>query len=161
MTDNRGYFLKTFHENTFIDLGLNTDWKEEYFSESQQGVVRGMHFQTPPYDHFKLVTCIKGRVLDVVCDLRKESKTFKNVFSFELSGDNATQLYIPKGCAHGFLALEDNSIMFYKVSTVYNPSHDSGILWNSIDFEWPNKGLIISERDLSHQPINQFNTPFK
>jgi dTDP-4-dehydrorhamnose 3,5-epimerase len=160
LTDLRGYFLKTFHEKTFVELGLNTKWKEEYFSESQKGIIRGMHFQTPPHEHFKLVTCLRGKVLDVICDLRRESETFKKVISFELSALNSRQLYIPKGCAHGFLALDDNSLMFYKVSTVYNPTHDSGILWSSINFEWPRMNYIISDRDSKLQSLETFKSPF-
>jgi dTDP-4-dehydrorhamnose 3,5-epimerase len=158
--DSRGYFIKTFHHNSFTEMGLNTEWKEEYFSSSIKNVIRGLHFQTPPYEHIKLVTCISGAVLDVVVDLRKESKTFKSVFSTELNASNSKQLYIPKGCAHGFLALENNTIMHYKVSSEYNQSKDMGILWNSIDFNWKVNNPILSERDKSHPSIFDYSSPF-
>lgn len=158
--DSRGFFLKTFHNEIFSELGLNTIWKEEYFSSSHKNVLRGLHFQIPPQDHFKLVTCVQGAVLDVVVDLRKNSSSFKKVYSVELNSSNRKQLLIPKGLAHGFLSLERNSIMFYKVSSVYSQLSDLGILWNSIDFEWPVKKPIISQRDKSHQQLQMFNSPF-
>jgi dTDP-4-dehydrorhamnose 3,5-epimerase len=158
--DPRGVFFKTFNKEVFSDLGLNTDWKEEYFSSSNKNVLRGLHFQIPPHDHVKLVTCVEGAVLDVVVDLRKNSASFKKVFSIELNSSNRKQLLIPKGLAHGFLSLKKKSIMFYKVSSVYSQSSDSGILWNSIDFDWPIENPIISSRDKSHQILKFFNSPF-
>lgn len=158
--DLRGSFTKTFHEGVFTELGLNTDWKEEYFSTSKKNVIRGMHFFTPPEDHFKLVTCINGAVLDVICDLRKESPSFKKVFSIQLKAEEAKQVFIPKGCAHGFLSLEENSQMFYKVSTVYNSKNDQGIRWDSIDFDWSIKNPIISDRDSNFVSLSEFNSPF-
>jgi len=160
IADKRGAFYKTFHDDVFRENNLNTDWKEEYFSKSNKNVLRGMHFQLPPEDHFKLVSCTQGKVLDVVLDIRTKSLTYKRVSYFELNGSNAYQLYIPKGCAHGFLALENNSTMFYKVSTVYSPEEDAGILWNSIDFDWPCLNPIVSDRDLNHLPLEEFNSPF-
>ncbi len=158
--DLRGSFVKTFHEGIFTEFGLNTDWKEEYFSTSKKNVIRGMHFFTPPEDHYKLVTCVNGAVLDVICDLRKKSPTFNKVYSIRLSSIDKKQVYIPKGCAHGFLSLEDNSQMFYKVSTVYKAENDHGIRWNSIDFDWEVKNPIISERDLKFQCLTDFSSPF-
>jgi dTDP-4-dehydrorhamnose 3,5-epimerase len=158
--DIRGSFTKSFHEDVFKELGLNTDWKEEYFSTSKKNVIRGMHFFTPPEDHFKLVTCISGAVVDVVCDLRKESPSFKKVFSIQLNGEESKQVYIPKGCAHGFASLKENSRMFYKVSTVYNSNNDQGIHWDSIVFDWGIKKPIISERDSNFISLSLFNSPF-
>lgn len=160
LEDDRGWFLKTFNQDTFAEYGLVREWKEEYFSSSHKNVLRGVHFQTPPEDHFKLVTCLKGRVLDVVVDLRKESKTFGSCYSVELSDINRKMIYIPKGCGHAFLSLEDNSILFYKVSTVYSPQNDKGILWNSINFDWPVANPILSMRDKEHPELNSFNNPF-
>ncbi len=159
--DNRGKFIKTYHEEIFKDYGFNNDWKEEYFSTSEKNVVRGMHFFTPPKDHFKLVTCISGSVLDVVCDIRATSPSYKKVFSIKLDSVDSKQLYIPKGCAHGFLSLEENSIMFYKVSTVYEAFNDQGILWSSIDFDWQISNPIISERDSNFMSFSEFKTPFQ
>lgn len=158
--DSRGSFFKTFHEVDFKRIGLPTEWKEEYFSVSQKDVIRGMHFQIPPYDHQKMVSCMQGGILDVVVDLRKESRTYQQVFSKELNAINKTVLIIPKGCAHGFLSLENFSMMHYKVSTVYSPEHDKGILWNSIGFNWPIHVARLSERDKKHPSIDDFKSPF-
>lgn len=158
--DSRGEFFKTYHLDRFKELGLDTNWHEEYFSTSKKNVVRGMHFQLPPDDHSKLVTCIRGAVLDVVLDLRKGSPSFKNCISFELNYENKKMIYIPKGCAHGFLSLQEDSLMFYKVSSVYSPSKDSGIRWDSINFDWPSGNIITSERDQKHPVLEDFNTPF-
>ena len=158
--DSRGSFFKTYNFENFEELGLPIDWQEEYFSISNKNVVRGMHFQTQPDDHDKMVTCVQGSVLDVVLDLRKTSKTYKQVFSSELNAQNKTVLIIPRGCAHGFLSLQDNSIMFYKVSTVYSPANDMGILWSSIDFDWPVVNPLVSERDQNHPILTDYESTF-
>jgi dTDP-4-dehydrorhamnose 3,5-epimerase len=158
--DSRGLFCKTYQKKYFQDVGLNTDWHEEYYSKSNKNVLRGLHFQKPPHDHVKLVTCLKGKALDVVFDLRSNSTTYKKVFSIELSARNALEIYIPKGCAHGFLALDRDTTMYYKVSSEYNPKSDSGVLWNSIDFDWPVKNPIISERDKMFPSISDIKTVF-
>ena len=161
LEDFRGVFVKTYHEEVFDELGLSIDWKEEYFTTSNKGVVRGMHFQIPPHEHDKLVSCTSGRVLDVVLDLRKSSPTYLNVFSVELSERNCQIVFIPKGCAHGFMSLEDQSTMFYKVSSVYHPECDMGIMWSSIGFEWPFADeYLVSERDQKHMMLNEFDSPF-
>ena len=158
--DHRGSFIKTFHFDVFKTLNLEVEWREEYFSISHRNVLRGMHFQTPPHDHDKIVTCIEGKVLDVVIDLRKKSLTYNSIFSLELSSENKTILLIPKGCAHGFLSLADNSIMYYKVSKVYNAESDYGIHWDSIGFNWPVESPIVSERDKKHPSLNEYFSPF-
>ena len=160
LRDDRGSFFKTYNVESFSQSGLETNWQEEYFSLSAKNVLRGMHFQVPPKDHVKLVTCLSGAVLDVIVDLRKSSSTFKRCASFQLSEQNKKMLYIPKGCAHGFLSLCHNTLMFYKVSSVYSPHHDLGILWNSIDFNWSCINPIISERDRRQPSLQEFNTPF-
>lgn len=160
MEDPRGSFFKTYHNENFEELGLPTVWCEEYFSMSNKDVVRGMHFQTPPDDHNKMVSCVQGAVVDVVLDLRKASKTYKQLYSAELNAQNKHALVIPKGCAHGFLSLQDQSMMFYKVSTVYSPSNDKGILWSSIDFDWPVENALVSKRDQNHPLLTEFKSPF-
>jgi len=122
--------------------------------------LRGVHFQTPPDDHYKLVTCLNGSVIDVIVDLRKNSSTFKKCFSLILNAQNKKMIYVPKGCGHAFLSLEDNSVLFYKVSTVYSPENDKGILWNSIDYDWPVSKPILSSRDMAHPTMNHFKSPF-
>ncbi|RRJ94453.1 dTDP-4-dehydrorhamnose 3,5-epimerase [Opitutaceae bacterium TAV4] len=158
--DARGDFVKTFHSGAFAELGIPFAPAEEFFSTSRKGVLRGMHFQLPPHDHAKLVYCIRGRVLDVLVDLRKTSPTYRQVASAELSCENHHQFYIPSGVAHGFLALEDNSVMVYKTTTVYAPSHDAGIRWDSFDFNWGTTAPIISPRDTAFSPLADFVSPF-
>jgi dTDP-4-dehydrorhamnose 3,5-epimerase len=136
-TDDRGLFVKTFHADLFKGAGLDFSPVEEFYSISRMGVVRGMHFQLPPHDHAKLVYCSTGRVLDVVVDLRKNSQTYGRYYATELSSESRTQLFIPSGFAHGFLALDDNSTMTYLTGTVHNPTSDAGIRYDSCGFEWP------------------------
>ncbi len=148
--DERGIFIKTFNSDLFFENNLQTVWNEEYYSISKKDVIRGMHFQTPPHDHDKIVYCSAGSILDVIVDIREKSDTYKRVFSMKLSQENGTMVYIPKGCAHGFLSLENQTIVNYKVSTVYNPEADKGILWSSIDFDWNAANPILSNRDKNH-----------
>lgn len=158
--DQRGQFTKVFHEKAFMELGLETQFTEEYFSVSHQGVLRGMHFQTPPEDHIKLVYCTRGHVLDVVLDIRKDSPTYGQFDLFELNGESVSCVYIPKGFAHGFYTISEGSTMVYKVSTVHAPNNDEGILWNSFGMKWPDESPVISERDAGFTELSKFNSPF-
>ena len=157
--DSRGSFSKTIHKDAFVEKGLPIHFEESYYSISAKNVVRGMHFQLPPHDHYKLVYVAQGEVLDVVLDLRKKSPTFRQAISVKLK-EHIHGLYIPTGCAHGFMALQDNTIMIYNVSTVYNKEADAGILYNSFGFEWPIEENILSKRDKSFQTLKEFETPF-
>lgn len=159
--DERGSFIKIFNSKIFQDLKLNTKWEEEYYSISQKGVLRGMHFQLPPKDHYKLVFCPVGEVFDAVVDLRKGSPTFGNHITLRLSAQEANMVYIPNGLAHGFCALSETVLMMYMVSTVYSASHDTGVLWSSVGINWPIKNPIISARDLSFETFDSFSSPFK
>lgn len=158
--DTRGTFVKTFHTPSFEELGLRTDWREEYFSASAKGVVRGMHFQLPPADHAKMVFCLTGEVLDVIVDLRRGSPAFGRAMSFTLSADNGRGLYLPSGCAHGFVSRASDSGMYYKVTSVHAPEHDAGIAWDSIDFDWPVDAPELSDRDRRHPALSGFDSPF-
>ena len=158
--DSRGSFVKTFHIDAFVELGLETDFKEEYHSESVKNVLRGMHFQTPPADHVKLVSCTAGAVKDVVVDLRKNSATFGKHCVFELTAEKNNMLYIPKGLAHGFLTLSERATMVYKVTSVYSPEHDKGVLWSSCGIDWQCDTPILSERDKKHPSLAEFDSPF-
>ena len=160
LDDKRGRFVKVFHQEEFRKLGLETKFKEEYYSHSRQGVIRGMHFQTPPSDHIKLVYCVRGEVLDVVLDLRKGSPTYGIADSFVLSAKQGNYLYIPKGLAHGFFATSKVATLVYKVSTVYDQQYDTGVLWNSFDFDWPASAPVISVRDAGFKPLSEFESPF-
>ena len=158
--DRRGTFVKTFHSEQFAARQFPTIWREEYYSASRKGVVRGMHFQLPPHDHEKLVYCMLGKVLDVIVDLRRASRTFGQHIALELDGARGDGLLIPKGMAHGFLALSEDAMMAYKVSTVYAPSHDAGIRWDSIGMDWGIDNPIVSDRDRDHPALADFNSPF-
>ena len=158
--DKRGIFQKIYHQDEYQENALDVIFKEQYFTCSNKNVLRGMHFQLPPYDQSKLVTCLTGAVLDVFLDLRKNSKTYGQTDSCVLSEDSGKSIFLPSGIAHGFLSLEDNSGMLYNTSTVYNPDSDYGIMWNSIDYRWPIDNPKISERDKVHVTFNQFDTPF-
>ena len=160
MEDERGRFVKTYHDGKFAELGLRTDWREEYYSVSASGVLRGMHFQIPPADHAKLACCVAGEVLDVVVDLRLGSPTFGQCASFLLPADGAESVYVPSGVAHGFVSLRDQSVMQYKVTTVHSPEHDAGILWESLPFDWPIHDPVLSSRDARHPRLADFQSPF-
>ncbi len=159
--DARGTFVKAFHRDIFHQLGLDFEPREEFFSTSAKGVLRGMHFQLPPAAHAKLVYCIAGRVLDVVLDLRKDSPMFGRSVARELNATSREMFFIPVGFAHGFLALEDNATMVYQTSTVHSPAHDAGIVWNSFGFDWPVKNPLMSDRDQKFPALRVTSTsPF-
>jgi dTDP-4-dehydrorhamnose 3,5-epimerase len=159
-TDPRGTFVKTFHQPTFRRLGLATEFAEQYYSSSRRGVLRGMHFQTPPHDHDKLVCCLEGEILDVALDLRRGSPTYGGHVIVELTGSNAYQLYIPKGMAHGFYVVSDDALMLYNVTTPYAPDHDTGVLWSSANIPWPDQAPLVSERDSQLPRFDAFVSPF-
>lgn len=160
MQDDRGSFVKTFHENTLKSYGLETHFAESFYSTNQKNVIRGMHFQYPPDDHAKIVYCSSGRLIDVILDLRKASPTFGKFTTVELSGDNFKGVYLPQGTAHGFATLEDNTCMVYLTSTVHSPKNDGGILFDSFGFNWPIENPINSERDLTFPTLDNFESPF-
>ncbi len=159
--DNRGNFQKLYNFDYFKDQGLDTDFKELYYSVSKKDVIRGMHFQTPPFDHTKLVYVSTGSIIDVVIDLRISSRTYLQNLSIELNAEDGKYLYIPKGFAHGFLSKENNTIVNYAQTSCYNKEHDCGILYNSIDFNWGTDNPIVSDRDLSFATLSTFTSPFK
>ncbi|MCF8019095.1 MAG: dTDP-4-dehydrorhamnose 3,5-epimerase family protein [Vallitaleaceae bacterium] len=156
-SDERGSFTKTYHNVFFEKNGLCTDFKESYFSVSKKNVIRGMHFQLSPYDHEKLVYVAKGEVIDVILDLRKSSKTYGKGISIVLNNKNHRSVYIPKGLAHGFRSMVDNTIMIYNVSTVYNNEADYGVRFDSFNFNWELSEPIVSERDKSLITFEEFN----
>jgi len=158
--DQRGTFCKTFNTETFSENNLCNDFKESYYSISQKDVIRGMHFQLPPYDHHKLVYVPQGEVMDVILDLRKDSDTYGEYINVNLSAENRNSIYIPKGLAHGFKVLKNNTITVYNVSTVYNENSDSGVHWNSFGLDWNVNNPIISEKDQKLTKFNNFNSPF-
>lgn len=159
--DERGSFVKTFHRERFESLGLRTDFVEEYYTRSRARVLRGLHFQLPPHGHVKLVTCVHGRVLDAVLDLRAGSPTFGRHVLFALSARRPSLVYIPEGLAHGFFVPGSGAVLLYKVTSLHAPAHDAGILWNSAGIPWPDPDPIISDRDRSFPPLDGFVSPFR
>jgi dTDP-4-dehydrorhamnose 3,5-epimerase len=158
--DDRGSFVKTFQRDQFRELGLEFEPREQYFSMSHRDVIRGMHFQVPPADHAKLVFCLQGAVLDVVLDLRKASRTFQKFTFRELSELNRTGLFIPRGCAHGFISLTEPSLVMYQTGSVYDPARDRGVRWDSFGFPWPITTPILSARDRAFPRLAEFVSPF-
>jgi dTDP-4-dehydrorhamnose 3,5-epimerase len=158
--DARGSFVKTFRATAFRDLGLETDFREAFYSTSSEGVLRGMHFQLPPFDGAKLVYCLHGEVLDVALDLRKGSDSFGQSTAFHLSSNRPSAVYIPRGVAHGFLGMQGPATLVYIVSAEYEPNSDTGILWNSFGFEWPTASPVLSVRDRTFSPLADFDSPF-
>lgn len=152
--DGRGSFFKPFHIEFFQELGIAFSPVEQFFSMSHQGVLRGMHFQQGEHAHEKLVCCLAGRALDVIVDVRPDSTSFNQPFAVELDSETGKALLIPKGYAHGFLSLEDRTLMSYLTTSVHSPSHDGGVLWSSIAFDWPLREPILSERDQLHPEIS-------
>ncbi len=161
--DDRGSFLKTYCEGWLEALSIDFRSQERFYSVNKIGVIRGLHFQLPPFDHAKIVYCSNGSIIDVVVDLRKGGD-YGKVFSQKLASDSGDMIYIPSGCAHGFISLEENTIINYEVSSVYSPEHDGGIHWQSIDFEWQkflqNKLPIVSARDSEFVSLKKFDSPF-
>jgi dTDP-4-dehydrorhamnose 3,5-epimerase/CDP-3, 6-dideoxy-D-glycero-D-glycero-4-hexulose-5-epimerase len=158
--DARGCFKKVFSKDAFAELSLNTDFAELYYSVNKKSVIRGMHFQTPPADHVKLVYVISGKIHDVCLDLRAGSKTFGKYFDCMLSGNDRNYLYVPKGMAHGFASLEDNTIVHYAQTSRYSPEHDSGIRYDSFGFAWDMPDPVVSDRDKSFPGFADFHTVF-
>jgi len=158
--DSRGKFIKTFTDDSFKENKLDITIKETYYSISSKDVIRGMHFQTPPYDHVKLVYVPYGSILDVVLDIRRKSATYGKYFSTELSSKNGNILIIPKGLAHGFKSLEENTNVTYMQTTCYSPNNDGGIRYDSFGFDWKCKNPKLSHRDTSFESLENFITPF-
>jgi dTDP-4-dehydrorhamnose 3,5-epimerase len=163
--DDRGWFSETYHEQRLRDLGIPCRFVQDNQSSSKRaGTLRGLHFQLPPMAQAKLVTVLRGRILDVAVDVRRGSPTFGKYVSEELSAESGRQLYIPVGFAHGFLTLEDDVVVMYKASDYYAPAHDSGIRWNDPDiaFPWPlnELGIIMSDKDRRLPLLKEFTSPF-
>jgi dTDP-4-dehydrorhamnose 3,5-epimerase len=159
-SDERGALTKPFHKQTFIDNGMVATFDESFYSLSHKGVIRGMHFQIPPEDHAKLVYVPSGKILDVLVDLRKSSPTYGQHVSVELSAEKKNMVYIPKGFAHGFLSLEDNSCTTYLQSTMRSAPHEAGIRYDSFGFAWPVEKPIVSKRDTEFPTLEDFDSPF-
>ena len=160
--DSRGAFFESWNAKKFIQLGINEDFVQDNQSVSSKGVLRGLHFQNPPYAQAKLVRVLKGSVLDIAVDLRKNSTTYGKHVSVILSEENNKSFFIPKGFAHGFLSLEDNTVFNYKCSDYYNKESEGSLIWNDEDLkiDWQIDNPLISEKDLQADFFKNFKTKF-
>jgi len=160
--DARGYFFESYNETVFKQNGIEANFVQDNQSLSNTGVLRGLHFQAPPFDQGKLVRVINGAVLDVAVDIRKNSPTYGEYVAMELTEENKTMFYIPPGFAHGFLTLRDNTIFSYKCTNVYNKASEGCVLWNDkdININWNISNPILSEKDLVGTPLKEFTSPF-
>ena len=160
--DDRGFFYESYNKNNFLNI-IKTNFVQDNESKSIKGVIRGLHFQKPPHAQTKLVRCISGKILDVVVDLRKNSKTFGETFYIELSSENNKQLFVPKGFAHGFQVLTNEAVVNYKVDEYYSPDSYSGIIWNDKDLliKWKHDiEPILSKKDLNLESFKNLKSPF-
>lgn len=160
--DERGYFFESFNHGKFLNLGLDLKFLQDNESKSKKGVLRGLHFQAPPFAQGKLVRVMRGSVLDVAVDIRKNSPTYGKWESIVLSGQNKWMYWIPEGFAHGFATLEDDTIFFYKCTNTYNKAAEGSILWNDLDLNinWGLQEPVISEKDKISPNFKDFTTPF-
>lgn len=158
--DERGYFFESFNAERFLaQTGIEVTFVQDNESRSKRGVLRGLHFQREPYAQAKLVRVVQGRVLDVAVDIRPESPTLGRYVAVELSGENHRQLFIPKGFAHGYVVLEDDTVFQYKCDEFYHPASEGGIAWNDsqIGIEWPltESEIILSDKDRKHPTLKE------
>jgi len=155
--DARGRFVKVFHAERFRELGLETEFRECFWSESVRGVLRGLHYQAPPDDHAKLVTATSGSVLDVALDLRAGSPTYGRHELIRLDAATASVLYLPRGIAHGFLVTSERATLLYQTTREHVPAADLGIRWDSAGIPWPSEPTpIVSDRDRAHPTWTEY-----
>jgi dTDP-4-dehydrorhamnose 3,5-epimerase len=163
--DARGYFLESYNQKKFEEVVGKTSFVQDNESKSSMGVLRGLHFQKPPFDQAKLVRCMEGKVLDVAVDIRKGSPTFGQHITVELSGENKKQLFVPRGFAHGFAVLSETAVFAYKVDNAYAPDYDSGIRFDDkeLDIDWALKheDAQLSEKDKNLAFFKDLDSPFK
>ena len=164
-TDSRGYFMETYKEKEFKERVCNTDFVQENENKSSYGVLRGIHFQNPPYTQAKLARVSDGAVLDVAVDCRKGSPSFGQWVAVELSSDNHRQLFLPRGVAHAMLCLSETCVFHYKVDNYYAPQSEGYIAWDdsflNIDWKIPSEDIILSEKDRSHKGFKEQDFPFE
>ena len=158
--DQRGFFFESYRREMFFKMEIPEDFVQDNQSLSARGALRGLHFQIPPYEQAKLLRVLSGSAYDVAVDIRPGSKTFGKFVSCILSGENKRMLYVPPGFAHGFCALENNTELFYKISSYYVPEYERGILWNdpAIGIDWPKLDVpyVLSEKDQKYPTLKEF-----
>lgn len=160
-SDLRGCFIKTYSEVDFSSSKINIDIREIFYSLSKKNVIRGMHFQLPPFEQAKLVSVVKGRINDVLLDLRIDSETFGKHTDIELRENDGNVLYIPPGVAHGFVSREEESVVLYAVDFRYTSDKESGIRYDSFGYDWKVDNPILSIRDLHFKRFDQFESSFR
>ena len=162
-SDERGYFYESFNKGIFKKNGLNLNFVQDNQSLSHKGVLRGLHFQAPPFEQGKLVRVIQGSVLDVAVDIRLDSPTYGKYESVLLSGENKTQFWIPPGFAHGFITLENNTIFCYKCTALYSKESEGSILWRDphLKINWKTNEPLVSIKDEEAQLFENFKSPFR
>ena len=163
--DARGYFVENWNRSAFREAGIDVDFCQDNLSHSApMGTIRGLHFQTPPHAQAKLVSVLRGRIFDVVVDLRKASPTFRRHVAFEMGAEDGRQIFVPKGFAHGFATLASDTTVLYKVDAHYAPSNDAGILWSDPDLaiSWPVRveAAVLSAKDAALPRLRDIASPF-
>jgi dTDP-4-dehydrorhamnose 3,5-epimerase len=161
--DERGYFFESYNENVFHKNGITSHFVQDNQSSSVKNVLRGLHFQHPPFDQGKLVRVLSGSVLDIAVDIRKNSPTYGQHLKVELSAENQFLFWIPPGFAHGFISLEENTIFLYKCTNLYDKNSESGILWNDpeLNIDWGISQPIVSDKDRELPLFNQIESRFE
>ncbi|ADY56921.1 dTDP-4-dehydrorhamnose 3,5-epimerase [Syntrophobotulus glycolicus DSM 8271] len=158
--DERGTLIKPYHSDSYKALGLHSEYNEELVVTSHKNVIRGLHFQNPPFPQIKVVSCVMGRILDVVVDIRKGSPTYGEWEGFILDNENNYSLYVPEGMAHGYAVYSENTIVCYRMSNVFMPQLDSGIKWDSAGVLWDIESPIISPKDSGLISFDKFESRF-
>ena len=162
--DDRGYFLESYNKKAFEENIGFVNFVQDNESKSSKGVLRGLHFQKPPFTQAKLVRCIEGEVLDVAVDIRKGSPTYGKYVAVKLTGQNKKQLFVPRGFAHGFAVLSETAVFAYKVDNTYAPEYDGGIIWNDthlqIDWNLSENEVKLSDKDVKLPNLTSLDNPF-
>lgn len=159
-TDERGMLIKPYHSDKYKALGLHSQYNEELIVTSSKGVIRGLHFQYPPLPQIKLVSCVQGRILDVVLDIRKGSPAYGQWDSFILDNENNYVLYVPEGLAHGYAVFEENTVVCYRMSNVFSAELDGGIRWDSAGVNWGIESPVVSGKDRNLLPFCEIDSKF-
>ena len=162
--DSRGYFYESYHKGKFYENGLDLDFVQDNQSLSGKGILRGLHFQNPPYEQGKLIRVIEGAIIDVVVDIRKSSPSYGKSFQIELNAENKVMFWVPPGFAHGFCTLEDRTIVTYKCTGLYSPENEDGLMWNDpgLAIDWPlEQEPLLSAKDTEYTPFSEFVSPFE
>lgn len=158
--DHRGISVKTFNEDLYKEIGITHKFAEDLMVTSHKGVLRGLHFQKPSYEQAKLIWCISGSIFDVAVDIRKNSSTYGQFVYFNIDSRKRNLVYIPAGFAHGYQVMEDNTTVYYKMSSVYSPEHEGGLHYSSLNIPWPIEEKIVSDKDIKMPKFNEFISVF-